>query len=505
MALKYVQTNTLYLAGSGVIVAATTVIVTTLTDIYGNVLTMADFGSKGYITLEPDTVNEEAATFTGITANANGTYSLTGITTLLAKSPYTESIGLVRSHSGGTKCVITDNVGFWNSFPNKNNDETILGTWIFNIAPSSLSATRASTNTLGNVKLTAASLTTLGTTTITIASPAVVTLNSHGLIAGDSVQFTTTGALPTGITASTDYFVIATSLTTNQFEISTTVGGTAITTTGTQSGVHTLYRTTPFAVGNDDTRIPTTSGAQFIAASTGMMVMFAGTSTPTGFLLCDGSAVSRTTNAALFAVISTNYGIGDGSTTFNLPDMRSRIPMGKGTGTKVATFASRASNVITVTGLTNAANNEFQTGQAITYHTSSGVITGLTNDTVYYVIRVSNTTFSLATTLANAQNAVVIALSSDGTGTQTFTLALTARSLGDTGGEETHAESATEQLAHSHGLTVGNNGGGASTFISRLTSYSNSTTDVGDVLSTGSNVAMNNMQPFAVVNYIIKT
>jgi microcystin-dependent protein len=56
---------------------------------------------------------------------------------------------------------------------------------------------------------------------------------------------------------------------------------------------------------------------------------------PTGYLLCDGSAVSRATYAALFAAVGTIFGAGDGSTTFNIPDMRGRFPLGKaaaGTG-----------------------------------------------------------------------------------------------------------------------------------------------------------------------------
>lgn len=129
MALKYVQSNTQYLAGSGVIVGATSIVVTTFTDIYGNALALSDFGTKGYITLEPDTTNEEGATFTSVTLNANGTTTLGGISTILAKSPYTETSGLIRAHSGGTKVVITDNVAFWNGFSNKNNDETILSLW----------------------------------------------------------------------------------------------------------------------------------------------------------------------------------------------------------------------------------------------------------------------------------------------------------------------------------------------------------------------------------------
>lgn len=158
MALKYVQTNTFYQAGSGNIIGATTINLTSFTDIYGNVLSMTDFGTKGYCTSEPDTTNEEAFVFTGVTANANGTYTLTGVSTILAKSPYTETSGMVRQHSGGTKVVVTDNVGFWNTFGNKNNDETIAGQWTFNLTPISPigGVSDASTTVKGVSKLTVA-------------------------------------------------------------------------------------------------------------------------------------------------------------------------------------------------------------------------------------------------------------------------------------------------------------------------------------------------------------
>lgn len=52
----------------------------------------------------------------------------------------------------------------------------------------------------------------------------------------------------------------------------------------------------------------------------GTVLVFAGSTAPTGYLLCDGSAVSRTTYSALFSVIGTTYGVGDGSSTFNLPN-----------------------------------------------------------------------------------------------------------------------------------------------------------------------------------------
>lgn len=72
-------------------------------------------------------------------------------------------------------------------------------------------------------------------------------------------------------------------------------------------------------------------------APPGEMKMFAGSAAPSGYLLCQGQAVSRTgVTAALFAAIGTTWGNGDGSTTFNVPDMRRRVPVGAGgTGTSV--------------------------------------------------------------------------------------------------------------------------------------------------------------------------
>lgn len=64
----------------------------------------------------------------------------------------------------------------------------------------------------------------------------------------------------------------------------------------------------------------------------GVILAYGGTVAPSGYLLCDGSAVSRSLFASLFGAIGTAWGVGDGSTTFNLPDMRGRAPIGVGTG-----------------------------------------------------------------------------------------------------------------------------------------------------------------------------
>jgi microcystin-dependent protein len=116
--------------------------------------------------------------------------------------------------------------------------------------------------------LFAAVISSLGTFTVTIASPGVFTLNAHGLLTGEEVYLTTTGALPTGLAQNTIYYAIFVSA--NTFNLATTranaIAGTKINTSGTQSGVHTIR--------------------------------------------------------------SAPWGIGDGSTTFNVPDLRSRVAVG---------------------------------------------------------------------------------------------------------------------------------------------------------------------------------
>ena len=70
------------------------------------------------------------------------------------------------------------------------------------------------------------------------------------------------------------------------------------------------------------------NGTNLTTVPTGTVSAFAGSAAPAGYALCDGSVVNRTTQAALFAVIGTTYGVGDGSTTFNLPDLRGRVVAG---------------------------------------------------------------------------------------------------------------------------------------------------------------------------------
>jgi microcystin-dependent protein len=81
---------------------------------------------------------------------------------------------------------------------------------------------------------------------------------------------------------------------------------------------------------------------------TGTIVPWSDSSVPSGFLECEGSAVSRSTYAALFAVIGTTYGVGDGSTTFNVPNLEDNVAIGK-SPTK-AVGSTGGANTVTPTG-----------------------------------------------------------------------------------------------------------------------------------------------------------
>jgi microcystin-dependent protein len=174
-------------------------------------------------------------------------------------------------------------------------------------------------------------------------------------------------------------------------------------------------------VGVDATlQITGASGSRVLGAipiPAGSVISFAGASAPDGWLLCDGSAVSRTTFSGLFATIGESYGVGDGVTTFNLPNLKGRVPVGH-----------------------DAGQVEFDV-------------------------------------------------------------------LAETGGEKTHTLSEAEMPSHTHtspggGSFVTNTGTGAFGLIAG--------TVINDgagslVLSTGGGAAHNNLPPYIVMNYIIKS
>lgn len=88
-------------------------------------------------------------------------------------------------------------------------------------------------------------------------------------------------------------------------------------------GVYTVNQT-------DGSLVRVAGGMLYADAPIGAIQSYGGETAPAGWLICDGSTLSRTDYAELFAVIGTNFGEGDGETTFNIPDLRECVPVGAG-------------------------------------------------------------------------------------------------------------------------------------------------------------------------------
>lgn len=165
----------------------------------------------------------------------------------------------------------------------------------------------------------------------------------------------------------------------------------------------------------------------FASGATGVIVPFAGITPPPGFLMCDGSAISRTGYSALFSVIGTTWGAGDGSTTFNLPDLRGSTIIGAGTGVQKYEFNSAtdvvAGNVSGVTVTASQAVNDYivlstpyalATGEPV-YFSAGTLPPQLSLNTIYYAIPYSSDqSYRMATTYENAINGSFIDLSTVG-------------------------------------------------------------------------------------------
>lgn len=134
---QYVQSIKHTLAGSGVTATATTIVLKSFQLPDGSTnITLSDFGTIGFGTLEPGTTREEVISFTGVTQNADGTADLTGVTRgLRFVSPYTTLAANRKAHSGGSIFVISNNPQHYDKLAGKDNDETILQTWTYNKFP----------------------------------------------------------------------------------------------------------------------------------------------------------------------------------------------------------------------------------------------------------------------------------------------------------------------------------------------------------------------------------
>lgn len=161
------------------------------------------------------------------------------------------------------------------------------------------------------------------------------------------------------------------------------------TTQGTvQLSVPADIPTSPVALGENDPRVPSTEGGEFLASVTGMMIPFAGRLTPAGFLLCDGQAISPTTYPNLYEAIRNDYGLGDGEevTAENGTDLITRI------------------------------NHGYSNDDRFFISSNGGDIpAGFDADVAYFVVNATNNNFQLAT----ESGGTPVDFSDDGTGTLT--------------------------------------------------------------------------------------
>lgn len=177
-----------------------------------------------------------------------------------------------------------------------------------------------------------------------------------------------------------------------------------------------------------------------------------------------------------------------------LPRSLGRVMAGYGAAVSQVTGSNAqvdtTGNLFTVPSNTNT----WITGMQVTFTLTSGSVTGLTSGNTYYVVRNNATTIYLASSLSNAQNNTVIDLTAKSSPVWSITYTGTTRALGEFAGENDHAMSINELLAHTHGsaTTTGANGPAGGTLGGGVTG------------STGGNAWQNTLQPTLFLNVMIK-
>lgn len=255
----------------------------------------------------------------------------------------------------------------------------------------------------------------------------------------------------------------------------------------------TPYRATYFTSNSGEWIVQTAASAGVPA---GVVVDFAGSTAPAGWLLSYGQAVSRTTYAALFAAISTTHGAGDSSTTFNLPDYRGRDGIGK--DDMGGSAASRITNagcgiVGTTLGVTGGAQSVILDTTQIPAHTHLASSSSVSASGTTGSNSVNHThTGTTGTNSVSHTHTVAGSTLGGGAGTAGFT---------GTNGSNFTLATGNDSASHTHDFTTGNNSA----------SHTHDVTVTGTAAAqtiannTGGGGAHANVQPGIVVNKIIKT
>jgi hypothetical protein len=279
---KYAQLQPFTLAGSGSNLGDTTLTLSSFNDIDGNALSMTAFGTKGYGTLEPgSSTQEEQISFTGISTNSDGSVTLTGVSNVLFLSPYTETSGLAKIHAGGVRFVISNTSGFYSTFANTQDSETIDEVWMFAATPSitnlpvanndaankvyvdnttTAGAPNANETTRGIVQLATSTQTQAGTS---IGSTTARLVPPNSLLTTTSAGAGNAGFIPVlGAAGTIDGTMLANSTTTTRgvVELATNAelaAGTASGSAGPLAATGSSFNATPSAaVASDSNKVP---------------------------------------------------------------------------------------------------------------------------------------------------------------------------------------------------------------------------------------------------------
>jgi len=237
----------------------------------------------------------------------------------------------------------------------------------------------------------------------------------------------------------------------------------------------------------------------------GSITLFGGSSAPDGWLLCDGSEVSRTSYSELFSVIGTTYGVGDGSTTFNLPNLKGNIPVG----------LNNADSSFDTLGKTGGSKNYTLTTNNLPAHThdidppetSSANAFDHTHTVDPPATNTSSTgahthTGTALGSGAHSHSFTDYGYSSKvvGSGDTKYTVRYSSSTRTTAGaGTHTHSLSIATAGTHLHSLDI-------PSFSSGSGGIHNHTVDIPNFTSgsTGSGNSFSMLQPYIVLNYIIK-
>lgn len=243
---------------------------------------------------------------------------------------------------------------------------------------------------------------------------------------------------------------------------------------------------------------------------------------PSGWAICDGAAVSRTTYASLFTLIGTAFGAGDGSTTFNLPDMRNLIPAGANTeplagtgGAETVTLATANLPIHVHLTSTSGGHNHGGSSDSTLNHTHSvSAAAGGAHSHTGTTNTVSGHTHTVSTDSTGAHtHTTSLRYSAGGAGSkEIYQRSSTPANQGpttDAGGSHSHTVTPNTTGAHTHsGSTVSNGSHSHTGTLGTAGAHTHTVTASGahthTVSSAGGGGAHNNMPPWLALNFIIR-